>query len=192
MGTLIQDIRYGLRQLRKSPAFTLTAVLTLALGVGANTAVFTLVHAVMLKSLPVSEPSQLVRVGDNDNCCVQGSFQEDWGLFSYDLYRYFRDHTPQFRELAAVQSWGWIRLSVRPEHSQTAAESTQGEWVSGNYFSTLGVGSIIGRTITPADDTPSATPVAVVSYRAWQQRFGGKPSFVGSVVQLNEIGRAHV
>ena len=185
MGSLIQDIRYGLRQLRKSPAFTVTAVLTLALGVGANTAVFTLVHAVMLKSLPVSEPSQLVRVGDNDNCCVQGSFQDDWGLFSYDLYRYFKDHTPQFQELAAVQSWGWIRLSVRPEHSEAPAESTQGEWVSGNFFSTLGVGALIGRTITPADDMPSATPVAVVSYRAWQQRFGGKPSFVGSVVQLN-------
>ena len=181
----MQDIRYGLRQLRKSPAFTITAVLTLALGVGANTAVFTLVYAVMLKSLPVSEPSQLVRVGDNDNCCVQGSFQDDWGLFSYDLYRYFRDHTPQFQELAAMQSWGSIRLSVRPEHSQAPAESTQGEWVTGNLFSALGVGAYMGRTITPADDQPSAAPVAVVSYRAWQQRFGGKPSFVGSVVQLN-------
>ena len=188
MGSLLQDIRYGLRQLRKSPAFTLTAILTLALGVGANTAVFTLVHAVMLKSLPVAEPSQLVRVGDNDNCCVQGSFQDDWSMFSYDAYRYFRDHTPQFQELAAVQSWGAIRLSVRPEHSEAPAESTQGEWVSGNLFSTLGVGAYMGRTLTPADDQPSAPPVAVVSYRAWQQRFGGKPSFLGSVVQLNGIG----
>ena len=188
LSSVIQDIRYGLRQLRKSPAFTITAIVTLALGVGANTAVFTLVHAVMLKSLPVAEPSRLVRVGDNDNCCVQGSFQDEWALFSYDLYKYFRDHTPQFEELAAMQSWGSIRLSVRPEHSEAPAESTQGEWISGNLFSTLGVGAYMGRTITPADDQPSATPVAVVSYRAWQQRFGGKPSFLGSVVQLNGIG----
>jgi predicted permease len=185
ISSIIQDLRYGVRQLRKSPAFTVTAVLTLALGVGANTAVFTLVHAVMIKSLPVTEPSQLVRVGDNDNCCVQGSFQDDWGLFSYDLYRYFKDHTPQFQELAAVQSWNWIRLSVRPEHSEAAAESAQGEWVTGNLFSTLGVGAYMGRAISPSDDQPSAPPVAVVSYRAWQQRFGGKPSFVGSIVRLN-------
>src|SRR5579859_7850567 len=98
LSSVIQDISYGLRQLRKSPAFTVTAVVTLALGVGANTAVFTLVHAVMLKSLPVTEPSRLVRVGDNDNCCVQGSFQDDWALFSYDLYMYFRDHTPRSEE----------------------------------------------------------------------------------------------
>ena len=187
LSSVLQDIRYGLRQLRKSPAFTATAVLTLALGVGANSAVFTLVHAVMLKSLPVADPSQLVRVGDNDNCCVQGSFQDDWSMFSYDNYLYFRDHTPQFQELAAIQSWGAVRFSVRPEHSQAPAESTQGEWVSGNYFSTLGVGALMGRTLTPADDKPAATPVAVVSYRAWQQRFGGKPSFLNSVVQLNGV-----
>src|SRR5512133_1007512 len=133
---LLQDARYGLRQLLKSPAFTLTAILTLALGVGANTAVFTLVHAVMLKSLPVTEPSQLVRIGDNDNCCVWGGFQEEWGLFAYPLYLQMRDHTPAFQQMAAMQSWGSIPLGVRREGSSAAAENLRGEWVSGNYFST--------------------------------------------------------
>ena len=185
MGSLLLDVRYGLRQLRLSPAFTLTAVLTLALAVGANTAVFTLVHAVMLKSLPVSDPAQLVRVGDNDNCCVWGGLQTDWGLFSHTLYEYLREHTPAFQQLAAMQSWGSVRLSVRPAESQAPAQSYQGEWVSGNYFSTLGIGARLGRTLAPPDDTAGAAPVAVISYRSWQQRFSGKASVVGSNVAIN-------
>ena len=161
--SLVQDVRYGSRQLLKSPAFTITAVLTLALGVGANTAVFSLVHAVMLKSLPITEPSQLVRIGDNDNCCVWGGFQQDWGLFSYPLYVQLRDHTPAFEQMAAMQSWGSLALGVRREGSNAGAENFRGEWVSGNYFSTLGVSAIAGRTLTPDDDRAAASPAVVVS-----------------------------
>src|SRR5215472_1440095 len=163
MRTILQDIRYALRQLRNAPGFTLTAILTLALGVGANTAVFTLVHAVMLKSLPVADPSQLYRVGDNDNCCVWGGFQD----------------------MAAMQSWGWVRISIRRESSSNAVESSSAEWVSGNYFRTLGAQTLLGRAIAPSDDTESAPPVAVVSYRAWQRRFASDTSIVGSNIDIN-------
>jgi predicted permease len=185
MTNLLQDIRYALRQLRNAPGFTLTAILTLALGVGANTAVFTLVHAVMLKSLPVADPGQLYRVGDNDNCCVWGGFQDDWGLFAGPLYEYLRDHTSGFKDMAAMQSWGWVRVSIRRQSSSNAAESSSAEWVSGNYFHTLGVQTLLGRPIAPSDDTESAPPVAVVSYRAWQRRFASDASIVGSNIDIN-------
>src|SRR5215472_3423431 len=102
--TFYQDLRYALRQLRKSPVFTLTAVLTLALGIGANTAVFTLVHEVMLKSLPVADPGGLYRVGDKAECCIWGGFQEDWTIFSCPPSRYRQVHTPEFTEMAASQT----------------------------------------------------------------------------------------
>src|SRR5271157_4776688 len=138
MPTLIQDLRYGVRMLAKSPGFTAVAVLTLALGIGANTAIFTLVHAVMLKSLPVANPKQLYRLGNDDNCCVIGGFQGNWGIYSYPLYQQFRDHTPEFSELAAFQG-GLGSLSARRAGSSAAAEPYVGEFVSGNYFSTFGL-----------------------------------------------------
>src|SRR6201988_3228795 len=105
MTALIDDLRHGFRTLFKAPAFTITAVLTLALGIGANTAIFTLVHAVMLKSLPVANPAQLYRIGDNDNCCVWGGLQnEGWGVFSYGLYKYIVANTPQFEQIAAFEA----------------------------------------------------------------------------------------
>src|SRR5208337_306365 len=103
---LREDARYALRQFAHSPGFTATAILTLALGIGATTAIFTLVHAVLLNSLPVAKPSELYRVGDVENCCVNGRLQDNWSLFSFDKYKTFRDNTPGFVELAAFQAGG--------------------------------------------------------------------------------------
>jgi hypothetical protein len=134
------DIKFALRQFAKAPGFAATVILTIALGIGANTAIFTLVHAILLKSLPVANPASLYRVGDLDDCCVNGGFINDNGdfdLFSYDLYRHFQDTTPEFEQLAAFQS-GQNMMNVRVGNAMAKAERT--EYVSGNYFSTFGVG----------------------------------------------------
>src|SRR5580692_1117509 len=134
----MKDIRYALRQFAHAPIFTVTAVLTLALGIGATTAIFTLVHAVLLNSLPVAKPSELYRVGDVENCCVNGGLQDDWSLFSYDKYKTFRDNTPGFLELAAFQS-GADLVGVRRSGTSQPADSIRSEYVSGNYFAMFGI-----------------------------------------------------
>jgi hypothetical protein len=163
MGTLLQDLGYALRQLHKSPGFTLTAVITLGLGIGANTAVFTLIHGILLRSLPVSDPARLYRVGDTDDCCYVGGFQNDNGdfdIFSYDLYRHLENAAPEFEQLAAVQA-AQSGFSVR---SGTApAKPLRAEYVSGNYFATLGVGAYAGRALSESDDTPGAPPALVTA-----------------------------
>src|SRR3974390_1784888 len=110
MQTLLQDLRYAVRQLRKSPGFTLTVIVTLALGIGANTAIFTLVQGILLRSLPVREPKQLYRIGDTDNCCVNGGFVSengDFDIFSYDLFLHLKKSAPEFEQLAAVMAGNW-------------------------------------------------------------------------------------
>ena len=179
MQTLRQDIAYALRQMRQSPVFTLTAMLTLALGIGATTAIFSLIHTVMLKSLPVVDPASLYRIGDGDDCCVEGSTQENWGMFSYPFYLRMKQTTPEFSQLAAFQAGGW-QFSVRRGDSDRIAKPIRGEFISGNYFDVFGVPAFMGRSIMPADDQPSAPPVAMFSYRAWQQQYGSDPSVVGS------------
>lgn len=181
---LKDDLRYALRQFAASPGFTITAVLTLALGIGATTAIFTLVHAVMLKSLPVAKPSELYRVGDIENCCVNGGFQDDWSLFSYDKYKTFRENTPDFLELAAFQA-GHDLLGVRRTGTNQAAESQRSEFVSGNYFSMFGISAYLGRVLTPQDDRKGADPVVVMAYRTWQQKYGLDPSVVGASFTIN-------
>ena len=104
MQTLRQDIAYAFRQMRQSPVFTLTAMLTLALGIGATTAIFSLIHTVMLKSLPVVDPSRLYRIGEGQDCCVEGGPQDNWGMFSYPFYQLMLKNTPEFEELAAFQA----------------------------------------------------------------------------------------
>ncbi|HEY4880113.1 MAG TPA: ABC transporter permease [Candidatus Acidoferrales bacterium] len=180
----MKDIRYALRQFAAAPVFTATVVLTLALGIGATTAIFTLVHAVLLNSLPVTKPSELYRVGDIENCCVNGGLQDDWSLFSYDKYKTFRDNTEGFSELAAFQSGGDL-IGVRRSGTSQPAQSMRSEYVSGNYFTMFGIGPYAGRVFTPDDDRKGASPVAVISYRAWQQKFGGDRSLVGSSVSMN-------
>ena len=181
MSALLQDIRYALRQLRLAPGFTITVVLTLALGIGATTAIFTLVHAVMLRSLPVVDPSRLYRLGDDQECCVNGGPRENgrWSLFSFELFQRLKAATPEFEELAGFQSHSYV-YSVR--RNNDIAKPLDGEFVTGNYFSMFGLGAFAGRVFTPTDDQPSAAPVAVLSYRAWQQEFAGDRSLVGSIV----------
>ena len=183
--SLSEDLRYGLRRLRHSPGFAVVSVLTLGLGIGANTAIFTLVDAVMLKSLPVKNPSGLYRFGTGDNCCVLGGLQDNWGVYSYPLYQEFLKRTPEFSEMAAFQA-GLSDLSVRRAGASTPSEPFEGEFVSGNYFSTFGVPAFVGRTIAPEDDRPNAAPVAVVSYRAWQQHYGLDPGVIGAAFSINQ------
>jgi macrolide transport system ATP-binding/permease protein len=186
IANLIQDVRYSLRQLRKTPGFTATAVLTLALGIGANTAIFTLVHAVLLKNLPVVDPTSLVRIGDNESCCNLNlaSFDSDYTIFSYDGYKYLRDHAPEFEELAAMQAGG-ADLSVRRTSGDAPPQSARGEFVSGNYFRTFGVQPFAGRALTPSDDAEGAAPVAVMSYQAWQRDYADDLSVIGSSFAMN-------
>jgi putative ABC transport system permease protein len=180
----MKDIRYALRQFAKAPIFTATAILTLALGIGATTAIFTLVHAVLLNSLPVAKPGELYRVGDQENCCVNSGLQDNWSLFSYDKYKTFRDNTPGFVELAAFQA-GHDLIGVRRSGSSQAAQSMRSEFVSGNYFPMFGIGPYAGRVLMPDDDRKGASPVAVISYRAWQQTFAGNPAVVGGNFTFN-------
>src|SRR5437588_11146808 len=119
---LVGNIRYALRQFRQAPVFTGAAVLTLALGIGGTTAIFTLIHAVMLRSLPVADPASLYRVGDGDDCCVEGGPQDRWGMFSYPLFERLKTETPEFEEVAAFQAGNW-RMSVRREGVESAARS---------------------------------------------------------------------
>ncbi|MBB6145765.1 putative permease [Silvibacterium bohemicum] len=178
----MHEILAALRQLRKSPGFAVTVILTLALGIGANTAIFTLVHAVLLRSLPVSNPKMLYRVGSNsDEGGESDGFPDqdnsgDFSLFSYELYQHIRDTTPAFAQLAAMQSAG-ERMSVR--HGDQPARAERTEYVSGNYFETLGIGPFAGRLFSSRDDTPEASPAAVISYAAWQSSYGGDPAVVG-------------
>jgi predicted permease len=179
LDVLLQDVRVAVRQLAKSKGFTLTAIFTLALGIGANTAIFTLIHAVMLKSLPVADPKMLVRLGDGDNCCVIGGFQgPHFSIFAHSLYSYLRDHTPEFEEMAAFQA-GFGKTGVRRQGSN-ASEPFVTQFVSGNYFSMFGLRPYAGRLLSASDDVVGAAPAAVLSYQVWQQRFGADPSVVGA------------
>src|ERR1700729_4000991 len=149
----MHDIIVAFRQFRKSPAFAITVVLTIALGIGANTAIFTLVHAVLMKSLPVADPKSLYRVGDLDDCCVNGGFENDNGdfdLYSWEVYRHFQDPTPEFERLAAMQAGG-NSMIVRRGSEPAKSEATQ--FVSGNFFTTFGIGPYAGRVLTDKDDT---------------------------------------
>jgi predicted permease len=172
-------VRYAFRQFRSSPVFTAAAVLTLALGIGGTTAIFTLIHAVMIRSLPVADPSALYRIGDGDNCCVQGGPQDQWGMFSYPLFERLKAETPEFEQVTAFQAGG-SRVSVRRQGVDTAARPLRSQFVTGNYFSTLGVGALGGRVFTDDDDRAGAAPTAVMSFHTWQAAYGGDPTVVGS------------
>jgi predicted permease len=179
MQNLPANFRYALRQFRLSPVFTAAAILTLALGIGGTTAIFTLIHAVMLRSLPVSDPGRLYRVGEGDDCCVEGGPQDKWGMVSFSLYERLKAETPEFEEVTAFQAGRW-RMSVRREGIDSVAKPLRSEYVTGSYFSTLGVGAFGGRVFTAEDDRPGAPPVMVLSHRVWQTTYASDPSVVGS------------
>ncbi len=186
MENLFKDIRYGLRGLWKRKGFAAIAVLTLALGIGANTAIFTLVNAVMLKSLPVDKPEELVLFSDATG---EGTSTQDnsptgkWTRFPYPTYEYFRNHNQSFQDIAALRS-GSSRLSVRRPDAAAAARGA-GQLVSGNYFSVLGVRAARGRVLTNEDDKPGAAPAAVISNRYWEQELNSDPSVVGKNFIIN-------
>ena len=181
---LLQDIRFGVRKLRKSPGFTIVAVLTLALGIGANTAIFSLIHTVMLKSLPVTKPGELYRVGQGNECCAVDGFQGNFGIFSYSLYRQVRDNTPEFSQMAAFGA-GLDFLNARRSGAAAVAEPYVGEYVSGNYFETFGLSAYAGRLLSQSDDQPNAPPAAVVSYRTWREHFSLDPGVIGGDFLIN-------
>jgi predicted permease len=180
-----QDVRYGARLLRKSPGFTIVAVLTLALGIGANTAIFSLVNAVLLKTLPVARPSELILFSDYaSGGSSSGTITDRWNRFSSEDYKYFTDHNESFKELCAFQTYD-ERIKVRAAGGNGPQDFAVARLVSGNFFSFLGLNPAAGRLFLPDDDRPSAPLVAVLSYAYWTAKFHADPALIGQVIQLN-------
>src|SRR6185503_9567115 len=184
---MLQDIRYGIRMLLKKPGFTLIAVLSLALGIGANTAIFSLLDAMLIKSLPVHEPQELVLFGTGeDQGASLGPPSGNVDLFSYPFYREVQQRTDVFSGVAGLLSMTWTVHGF--VNSSGDIEQMEVQLVSGTYFPVLGVNAGLGRVFNDADDqNPGGHPVAVVSYAWWQQRLGGDPSVIGRTIKIDEI-----
>lgn len=181
---LSQDIRFAIRQCRRNPGFTVVAVLTLALGIGANTSVFTVLNGLLLKMLPVKDPRQLVVVGDPTMANSRSNGTPRIDTFSYPLYRELRDHNEVFSGLCAAATDHHIE--VDPGNSQFPDPKINGRMVSGNYFSVLGVQPALGRLLSDADDTAEdANPVVVLGYDYWQKKFAGSLSIINQDIRLN-------
>jgi predicted permease len=175
--SILTDLRYALRQLRRAPGFAASAILSLALGIGANTAIFSLLDQILLRWLPVKDPSRLVLLNWDGPVY---SVNAGGNVLSYPMYKQLRDHNQVFSGLMARhREWMGVRYNGQSERAE-------GEFVSGNYFDVLGIGAAIGRTITPADDTaPGAHPVAVLSHDFWVTRFRSDPAVIGSTIYVN-------
>ena len=199
MQTLWQDIRYGLRMLAKNPGFTAVAIATLALGIGANTAIFSLVNAVMLQSLPVRHPEELVVPRWSAHTWPQNIGTSSFGdcrsqnrdrpgpnsggcSFSYPMFKEIREQKNLFSNVAAFAGPAELDLS-----GNGPASMARGELVSGDYFQTLGVRALLGRTLGPSDEEPDATPVVVLNYGYWQSAFGGATGAIGRTIRLNGV-----
>ena len=187
--SLWHDVRFALRQLRKTPGFTATAVLTLTLGIGANAAIFTLVNAVLMRNLPVADPASLVRLGNTDQCCVGSGYIPDndsYSNFSTDTWQQLRKDLPEFQDLAAMESGFTYRpITVRRNATQKAPRSVMGEFVSGNYFRTFGLRPAAGRLLLDSDDDTGAPMTAVLSYRNWHDNYASDPAIIGSTFSIN-------
>jgi predicted permease len=190
MSGLLQDLRYALRQLRRSPGFTAVAVITLALGIGANTAIFSFIDAVLLRSLPVKDPQQLVLFAWNARVQPKLQGHSDYGdcadmahsdcSFSIPFFKTIRAQDDAFSGMAAFA--GPLDVDIT---GNGAASIAGGTYVSGDFFSTLGISTFIGRPLSPSDDTPSAPPAIVLSYAYWVRAFGSDRSAIGRTVQLD-------
>ncbi len=184
-GNLLRDLRFGLRMMSKHPGSTTAAVIILALGIGANTAIFSLLNAVLLRNLPVQQPQQLVLLGKGEWVGSQDTLPDrSWQLFSYPFFREFRQKNQVFSDVAAINS---ILFSPHGRVGNgTSLEKIQVELVSGSYFHTLGVNPAIGRLFTPLDDqTPGAHPVAVAGYSWWRQRLAANSQITNTAVTIN-------
>src|SRR5271155_2821970 len=189
LDSLLQDLRYGARMLRKSPGFTAVAVLTLALGIGANTAIFSLIDAVMLKNLPVAKPQELVLFSDDVG---EGAYSGEvahglWFLFTYRDYEFLRDRNDSFRDVCAFEA-NRHTLRIRASDSSTGAsiKFAHGKVVSGNYFSVLGVNAIAGRMLSPNDDRPGSPLVAVMNSAYWHRQYNDDPSVIRRTLEIND------
>jgi predicted permease len=194
--TLLQDIRFALRMLRKSPGFTAIAVLTLALGIGANTAIFSLIDGVMLRTMPVKSPSQIVMFRwQAHHFRVNGEYSSFSDCFNGDshgnlvgcsfpmpLVEQFRSQVSALSDVTAFAGPDGLKLTAN-----NLTGNVGGEIVAGNYFSTLGVKAIIGRTLIPSDDSLNASPVVVLSYAFWKSAFGGRRDVLGQPIELNDV-----
>jgi predicted permease len=194
--TLIQDIRYGLRMMRKSPVFTTVAIVSLALGIGANTAIFSLMDAVMIRTLPVAEPQQLVLLRwvskDWPKTVLSNLNGSSWrdeagrtvsSSFSYATFQHLRlEGAPVFSGIAAFADQNKMTATV-----DGRSETAEGQLVSGNFWSVLGVNATLGRVFTESDDQPSAVPAAIISHRYWTRRFAADPSVLGRNITVNGV-----
>ena len=185
MQTLLQDIRYGVRMLVRNPGFTTVAVLTLALGIGANTAIFTVVNSVLLSTLPVKDPGQLTLLTNPDaHGMSMGSQDGDRDLLTYAEFQAISERNHAFSGVLALQS-GQHRVNVSTEGQNDEGAPASVNMVSGSYFSVLGVNPIVGRVFsTDVDKVRDANPVAVISYAFWQSRFGGANSILGRKIRI--------
>lgn len=184
---MFQDLRYGIRMLLKRPGFTLVAVLSLALGIGANTAIFSLLDAVLLRTLPVREPQQLVLLGNGkEQGMTLGFPDQSWDLFSYPFYRQVQQRSDVFSGVASLLSIPWTVHGF--VNSSEDIQQMQVQLVSGSYFPVLGVNATLGRVLTEADDqTPGGHPVAVISHAFWQKSLGGNPAAIGKTISIDNI-----
>src|SRR5215813_5772067 len=184
MTTLLQDLRYAMRQLLRSPGFTAIAVLTLALGIGANTAIFSVVNALLLKLLPVQDPQTLVVIGDPQVANNRSNGTPRTDNFSYPLYKEIRDRNSVFNGVCAAATDH--RVEIDTLQGNPSAEKVNARMVSGDYFQVLGVNAIAGRVFSESDETAeSANPLAVLSYAFWRDKYALSPFVIGKEIRLN-------
>jgi predicted permease len=181
-----QDLRFALRTLSKEPGFTAMAIVSLGLGIGANTAVFTLVNDLLLKTIPVEDPDHLISFGKAEGAGVMGGLTGQVDIFPYSFYRQTESNREVFRGVAAYGSFA-VRMGVRPEGSSSAtAEQATGSLVSGEYFRVLGIQPLLGREIGPQDaEAPGSQAVAVLSYDYWQRQFSSDSTVLGKTIVVN-------